>query len=171
MASTAPGLSLPSIDLRRFCFASSRSTIASITTSAREMLAPLASAMSRAAAASRCGLVLNLRANSFFCAAIPLAIWSAFMSCSDTSIPEATHQPAISAPITPAPITWTRSGLKPESFGAWSFSISISLKTRRRLREVGLIMRGANARVSAAFMPSRLPAWVSNRSISRNGAG
>ncbi len=41
VASTAPGLSLPSIDLNRFCLTSSFSTIASITTSARPMLLAL----------------------------------------------------------------------------------------------------------------------------------
>jgi hypothetical protein len=40
VASTAPGFSLPSIDLNRFCFTSNRSTMASITTSARWMFAP-----------------------------------------------------------------------------------------------------------------------------------
>ncbi len=86
-------------------------------------------------------------------------------------MPETTHQPAMSAPITPAPITCTRRGLKGRSLGACAFIISESLKTRRRLREVSLTISGAKARVSAAFMPSRLPACVSNRSISRNGAG
>ena len=122
-------------------------------------------------AASRSGLVLNLRANSFFCAAMPLAVCSALKSCSDTSMPEATHQPAMSAPITPAPITCTRSGLKASPLGACAFIISDSLNTRRRFLEVSPTMRGANARVSARFMPSRLPACVSNRSISRNGEG
>ena len=142
-----------------------------MTTSARPMLAPLGSAIRRASAASHCGLVLNLRLNSFFCAAMPLAICSALTSCSDTSIPEATHQPAMSAPITPAPITCTRSGLKARPLGVCAFIISDSLNTRRRFFEVSPTMRGANARVSATFMPSRLPAWVSNRSISRNGEG
>ena len=171
VAMIAPGLSLPSIDLNRFCLTSSRSTIASMTTSARGMWSPLGSAISRAAAAARAALVLNLRPNSFFCAAMPLAICSAFMSCSDTSMPEATHQPAMSAPMTPAPITCTRSGLKSRFFGACAFSISDSLNTRRRLRDVSPTISGAKARVSATFMPSRLPACVSNRSISRNGAG
>ena len=74
VAITAPGFSLPSIDLNRFCLTSSFSTIASITTSARPMLSPIGSAISRALAAARCALVLNLRLNSLPCAAMPLAI-------------------------------------------------------------------------------------------------
>ena len=102
---------------------------------------------------------------------MPLAICSAFTSCSDTSMPEATHQPAMSAPITPAPITCTRSGLKARPLGACAFIISESLNTRRRFFEVSPTISGAKARVSASFMPSRLPACVSNRSIRRKGAG
>ena len=64
VASTAPGFSLPSIDLNRFCLTSSFSTIASMTTSARRDVSPLGSAIRRALAASRSALVLNLRANS-----------------------------------------------------------------------------------------------------------
>ena len=86
-------------------------------------------------------------------------------------MPQATHQPAMSAPITPAPITCTRSGLKASVFGACAFIISESLNTRRRLLEVSPTISGAKARVSATFMPSRLPACVSNRSIRRKGAG
>ena len=86
-------------------------------------------------------------------------------------MPEATHQPAMSAPMTPAPITCTRSGLKSRFFGACAFSISDSLNTRRRLRDVSPTISGAKARVSATFMPSRLPACVSNRSMRRKGAG
>ena len=159
MAITAPGFSLSSIDLNRFCLTSSFSTIASITTSARPMLLPIGSAISRALAAARCALVLNLRLNSLPCAAMPLAICSALMSCSDTSMPAATHTPAMSAPIVPAPITCTRSGFQCMFLGACAFIISDRRNTRRRFFEVSLSISGAKARVSATFMPSRLPAW------------
>ena len=91
--------------------------------------------MSRALAASRCALVLNLRANSLPCAAMPLAICSAETSCSVTSMPQATHQPAMSAPMVPAPMTCTRLGRQPSFFGAWPLSSSDSQNTRRRLRD------------------------------------
>ena len=66
--------------------------------------------MSRALAASRSALVLNFLANSLPWAAMPLASCSAERSCSVTSMPEATHQPAMSAPMVPAPMMCARTG-------------------------------------------------------------
>ena len=60
-------------------------------------------------------------------------------------MPLATHQPAISAPIVPAPMTCTRSGFQSIPFGACAFSASERKKTRRRLREVSDTINGAKA--------------------------
>ena len=84
---------------------STSSLIASMTTSARPTRSPFGSAISRALAASRSGLVRNLRARVFAWASMPFLICSGLRSCSETSMPEATHHPAMSAPIVPAPIT------------------------------------------------------------------
>ena len=90
-------------------------------------------------------------------------------------MPCTTHQAAMSPPMVPAPMTCTLRGLKPSfrvsPLGASSFSISDSLNTRRKFREVSLAISGVNISVSAIFMRTGSSPYLSNRSISRNGAG
>ncbi len=99
--------------------------------------------MRRALAALRRALVLNFREKSLPWALMPFSICSAETSCSVTSMPDATHQPAMSAPMVPAPMTWALSGFHLMSLGAWLLRSSESLKTRRRLRDCSETRSGA----------------------------
>ena len=111
----------------------------------------MGSAIRRATAASIASLLRSWRLNRPLARASAFLICASSRSCRLACMPQTTHQAAMSPPMVPAPMTCTLRGLKP-SLGASSFSISDSLNTRRRLREVSLAISGANISVSAMRM-------------------
>ena len=84
---------------------------------------------------------------------MPFPICSAVTSCSVTCMPRATHQPAISAPIVPAPMTWTRLGRQGNSFGACALQ---QLRQPEHTAQVPRLVRRSSA---ARTRASRRPSW------------
>ena len=150
VARIAPGFILGSSLAYSSRLASAFSKMASITTSARATPSPARSICRRAAAACAAFASGSLLPKKSRARSSAGRTYSSARSCSVTLMPRETHQAAISPPITPAPTTCTCLnsvvGLPPRDLRR-----SCSMKTRTRLRAVGVSISAAIERASASY--------------------